>query len=278
MSIDADDLARTALVDLIPRHRYRLAGRSDERFLTFAAGCVRVAFQHLGAHPSLLLFCGPGQDPREAARLAARWAEANWRPTAIQRRVTPGVVAVHVAPARELAPAGPVEGAPAPAVVWTVDAGSGRVETPAGPRGGPSPGPLRRAARELAAGRPAVPLGVLDHAERDVMQIRRGYSIGSVPGVVGLLLVLLGLRFAYTVYVDFAYRQWLALPRDLVLLLGVIGAAALAFDYGGLRSRLPGFSSPRRWVPALSWAGYVAAVVVAAALLSLLIPIRVPRA
>src|SRR2546430_4689668 len=99
MSIDADDLARTALVDLIPRHRYRTAGRSDERFTSFAPLCVRVAFQHLGAHPSLLLFCGPGQDAREAARLAAGWAEANWRPTAIQRLPPPGAGALPPPPA-----------------------------------------------------------------------------------------------------------------------------------------------------------------------------------
>jgi len=50
----------------------------------------------------------------------------------------------------------------------------------------------------------------------------------------------------------------------------VIGAAALAFDYGGLRGRVPGFSSPRRWVPMLSWVGYVTAVLVAAFLVGLI--------
>src|SRR5437763_1035427 len=120
MSIDADDLARTALVDLIPRHRYRTAGRSDERFASFA------------------------------------------------------------------------------------------------------------------------PLGVLDYAERSVMQVRRGATMGGAPGIVGLLLGLLALRLAVNIYGDVAAGRWLALPQDLVLLLGVLGAGALALDYNGIRSRLPG--------------------------------------
>ncbi len=278
MAIDADDLARTALVDLIPRHRYRLAGRTDERFAGFALLCVRIAFQHHGAHPSLLLFCGPGQDPREAARRAAAWAVASWRPSAVQPRVTPHVVAVHVAAPEQLAPAGPVTGAAAPAVTWTVDAATGAVAAPDRPRGGPAVGPIRRAARHLARGGPAAPVGALDVAERSVMHVRRGVAISGGPGVAGLLLVLLGLRFAFAVFGDVVTRQWLVLPRDLVLLAGVVGAAALAFDYGGVRQRLPGFSSSRRWVPLLSWVGYIAAVLVAAALLGLLVPLQGARA
>jgi hypothetical protein len=279
MSIEAEELARTALVELIPRRRYRLAGRGDERFAAFAPQCVRIAFQHLGAHPSLLLFCGPAQDPREAARRAAAWAAASWRPSAIQRRVRPGVVAVHVARAGELAAAGPVEGAEAPAVVWTVDAESGAVQAPASPRGGPPAGPVRRAARHLARGGEPAPLGALDVAERGVMQARRGgYAPGTVPSVVGLLLALVALRLAFGVYGDVVSRQWLALPRDVTLLAGVVGAAALLFDYAGIRGRLPGFSSSRRWVPALSWVGYVAVVLAATALLGLLVPEVPPRA
>jgi hypothetical protein len=87
------------------------------------------------------------------------------------------VVAVHVAAASALARPGPVEDAAVPAVVWTVDAESGRVEAPSSPRGGP---------------------------------------------------------------------------------------------YGGLRGRMPGFSSPRRWVPMLSWVGYVTAFLVAAFLVGLI--------
>ena len=272
MPIDADDLSRTALVQLIPRQRYRTAARTDERFASFAPHCVRLAFQHMGAHPSLLLFCGPGQDVREAARLAASWAAANWQPSAVQRTVQPGVVAVHVAPAPALAAPGPVEGAAVPAVVWTVDAETGAVATPPGPRGGPSAGPIRAAARHLASGGPASPIGHLDYAERNVMLVRRSISFRQAPGIVGLLLAFLTFRQALTVFGEVTAGRWLTVPRDGVLLLGLVGALLLALDAGGLRSRLPGFSSRRRWMPVLSWAGYVVVVVVAAALLGLLIP------
>lgn len=271
--MDADDLARTALAELIPRQRYRTSVRSDARFESFAPLCLRVAFQHLGPRPSLLLFCGPGQDAREAARRAAAWAVENWRPSAIQRRVEPSVVAVAIGPAAELPPAGAVDGAAGAAVVWTVDAESGHVQAPVTPAGGPSLGIVRRAARDLAAGRPPAPIAALDVAERNVMLGRgRRYRAGAVPGIVGLVLVLLAVRFAFTVFGDVAAQRWAALPQDAVLLAGVVGAAALAFDIGGLRSRLPGFSSSRRWLPLLSWVGYIAVVVVAAYLLGLLEP------
>ena len=52
-----------------------------------------------------------------------------------------------------LASAGPVEGTAAPAVVWTVDAESGEVAAPPGPRGGPSAGAVRRAERRLRSRR-----------------------------------------------------------------------------------------------------------------------------
>jgi hypothetical protein len=273
MSIDADDLARTALAELIPRQRYRTSARTDARFESFTPLCLRIAFQHLGARPSLLLFCGPGQDAGEAARRAAAWATENWRPSAIQRRVEPSVVAVAIAPPAELPPAGTVDGATGPAVVWTVDADTGSVHAPVTPAGGPSLGIVRKAARDLAAGRPPAPIAALDVAERNVMLGRgRRYTAGAVPGIVGLVLVLLAVRFAFTVFGDLTAQRWVALPRDAVLLAGVLGAAALAFDVGGLRSRLPGFSSSRRWLPLLSWVGYVAVVVVAALLLGLLEP------
>lgn len=273
MSIDADDLARTALAELIPRQRYRTSARTDARFESFTPLCLRVAFQHLGAHPSLLLFCGPGQDVAEAARRAAAWAVENWRPSAIQRRVEPSVVAVAIARPGQLPPAGLVDGAAGPAVIWTVDADTGHVHAPVTPAGGPSLGIVRRAARELAAGRPAAPIAALDVAERNVMLGRgRRYSARGVPGIVGLVLVLLAVRFAFTVFGDLTTQHWVALPRDAVLLAGVVGAAALAFDVGGLRSRLPGFSSSRRWLPLLTWVGYIAVVVVAALLLGLLEP------
>lgn len=276
-AIDTEDFARTVLVALIPRRRYRTAGRTDERFASFAPLCRRIAFQHLGAHPSLLLFCGPNQDARVAARRAAAWAHANWTPTAIQRQVLPGVVAVHVAPALGLGRPGWVEDAAVPSVVWTVDADSGRVEAPAGPRGGPPARTFAHAARHLAGGGAPASFGELDYAERGIMQVhRRSPAVTRVPGVAGLVLALLGIRFAFTVWGDIMGGRWLTLPRDLVLLAGIVGAVALAFDYGGVRGRLPGFSSTRRWVPALTWIGYIAAVVIVAGLLGLLIP-RGPR-
>src|SRR2546429_452960 len=108
------------------------------------------------------------------------------------------------------APGGTLEDAATPAAVWTVDAESGAVQAPGGPRGGPSAGLVRRAARHLAGGGPATPLGALDLAERGVMQVRRGYAGGGVPSVVGLLLALLALRLALGVYGDIAGRHWLA--------------------------------------------------------------------
>jgi hypothetical protein len=277
-AIDTEDLARTVLVALIPHRRYRTAGRNDERFASFAPLCQRIAFQHLGAHPSLLLFCGPDHDPREAARRAASWAGANWTPSAIQRQVLPGVVAVHVAPHSRLARPGWVEDAAVPSAVWTVDADSGHVEAPAGPQGGPPARAVERAARHLATGGAPATFGELDYAERGIMQVhRRSTTVARAPGVAGLLLMLLGFRFAYTVFGDVMGGRWLTLPRDLVLLAGIVGAVALVFDYGGIRGRLPGFSSTRRWVPALTWVGYIAVVVIVAGLLGLLIP-RGPRA
>jgi hypothetical protein len=157
-------------------------------------------------------------------------------------------------------------------VVWTVDADTGRVEAPWRPAGGPSAGSLRRAAAHLAAGGPATPIGILGQAERGVMQGRSRSAISGGSGLLQLALVFVGLRFVFTVYGDVIGGRWLALPRDLVLLAGVIGAALLAMDYQGLRSRLPGFSSSRPWVPILSWVGYVGAVLIAVALLGLLIP------
>jgi hypothetical protein len=273
MPLDADDVARTALADLVPRQHYRLAGLTDARFAAFAGDVVRVAFQHLGPRPSLVLFSGPGQRPEEAARRAAEWAAASWQPTAIQRRVAPSVVVVQVADRSELAPAGPVEGAAVPAMIWTVDRDRGTVEAPAGLPGGPRAGSVRRAVGDLMAGRPAVPIGVLGAAERELMKGgSRALSGAVVPGIVGLVLVLVGIRLALNVLGDVTGQHWSALPRDAILLLGVIGAGLLLSDYGGLRARLPGFSSRRRWVALLSWAGYVAAVVVVAAVAGFVVP------
>ncbi len=94
MRFDAEDLARPALVRILPRSRHRQAAPTDARFAAVAANAVRVAFRQQGARPSFLIFTGPGQDPRAAALAAAEWDAANWRPNAVQRRVPPGVVTV----------------------------------------------------------------------------------------------------------------------------------------------------------------------------------------
>src|SRR5690349_22415055 len=129
LPFSVEDLALTALVRILPRSRYRLAAQTDSRFQAFAGNTTRIAYRQQGATPAFLLFSGPGQDARAAAAAAAVYAEATWRPNAIQRRVRPGVVVVHVAPAAQLAEAGPVVGTAVPSAIWTVDSDSGHVET-----------------------------------------------------------------------------------------------------------------------------------------------------
>ena len=53
----------------------------------------------LSAPVSTTIAARSGERSRLAATAAAAWAEANWRPNAIQRRVRPGVVVVQIAPA-----------------------------------------------------------------------------------------------------------------------------------------------------------------------------------
>src|SRR5260370_36662270 len=130
LSFSAEDFARTSLVRILPRSRYRLAAQTDARFQSFANSTTRIAYRQQGATPAFLLFSGPGQNPHAAATAAASWAEANWRPNAIQRRARPGVVVVHVAPGNQLTPAGPVAGATVQSAVWTVDSAVGKVGTP----------------------------------------------------------------------------------------------------------------------------------------------------
>jgi hypothetical protein len=131
LPFSAEDFARAGLVRILPRSRYRLAAQTDSRFVSFAGNTARIAYRQQGPTPAFLLFSGAGQDPHAAALAAASWAEANWRPNAIQRRVRPGVVVVHVAPGNQLTPAGPVAGAIVPATVWTVDSATGKSRRPA---------------------------------------------------------------------------------------------------------------------------------------------------
>jgi hypothetical protein len=93
-----------------------------------------------------------------------------------------------------------------------------------------------------------------------------------VPGLGALVLLLLGIRVAMSVYGDVVRRDWLSLPRDVVLLAGLVGAALLLYDWAGLRTRLPGFSSRHRWVSVLTWVGYIAAVIIVAEALGYVIP------
>lgn len=87
MAFTVEDFARAALIRFLPRSRYRLAAQSDSRFQSFASNTARIAYRQQGATPALLLFSGPGQDAGAAATAAAAWAEANWRPNAVQRKV-----------------------------------------------------------------------------------------------------------------------------------------------------------------------------------------------
>ncbi len=164
MPFEVEDFARAALVRILPRTRYRLAAQTDSRFQNFAGSTVRIAYRQQGATPAFLLFSGPGQNPQSAAMAAAAWAEANWRPNAIQRRVRPGVVVVHVAPGNQLTPAGPVAAAVVPSTVWTVDSATGKVDTAGNPPGSPPASELRRSASSLMRGEAAPTLSELDLA------------------------------------------------------------------------------------------------------------------
>src|SRR5947209_20053494 len=96
-SYSADDLALAALLKIVPAG-YRLVDVTDTRFPGVRDKFVRLALKHVGPRPSLVGFCGPDQDPVAAAGAAAAWAAANLGPTAIQRRVDPGVVVVTLEP------------------------------------------------------------------------------------------------------------------------------------------------------------------------------------
>jgi hypothetical protein len=267
LPFDVEDLARTSLVRILPRSRYRLAAQTDSRFQSFAGNTARIAYRQQGATPAFLLFSGPGQNPHAAATAAATWAEANWRPNAIQRRVKPGVVVVHVAPGNQLTPAGPVAGAVVPAAVWTVDSATGKVETAGNPPGSPAASHLKTAATNLMRGVPAPSLGELDLAEQNVMQIRSVGTPRVVGGVVTICLVLVALRYGMGgLFGLFALPGALAagnLAEAGSLLVGVLILAAILLGIGvvlnvaNLAFRVPGFSSPVSRTRSLTWGGYV---------------------
>jgi hypothetical protein len=275
LPFSAEDFARTSLVRILPRSRYRLAAQNDARFQSFANNTFRIAYRQQGATPSFLLFSGEGQNPQAAATAAAAWAETNWRPNAIQRRVSPGVVVVHVAPGNQLTPAGLVAGAVIPAAVWTVDSATGKVETAGKPPGSPSGGDLRQAASAMMRGLPAPTLGELDLAEKGVMQLRTTTMPRAFGGLLGLALLYLGFRYGMT-----GLLGLLVLPEILtgslggdrlalaasfgisvLMLVGIVLGLALLFNFRNAAMRIPLFSSATPSTRNLAWGGYVAVMV-----------------
>ena len=291
MAFAVEDLARTALVRILPRSRYRLAAPTDSRFASFTANAARIAYRQQGATPAFLIFSGPGQDPRAAATAAAAWAEANWRPNAIQRRVRPGVVVVQVAPAGELTKPGLVDSTAVPAAIWTVDSETGRVDASGQPPGSPSGGEVRRAGAALAQGLPAPSLGELDHAEREIMQMRTRAMPQAIGGVVGILLVIFAFRYGLGALGSlmglssllrspqavnafpggglFVYGELLV---NFLIVAGIVVGLGVLFNIGNLAYRLPGFSSPVPRRRNMTWVGYATVMIVLAVVLDGVLP------
>jgi len=279
-----EDLARASLVRILPRGRYRLAAQTDARFQSFAGNTTRIAYRQQGATPAFLLFSGPGQNPHAAAMAAATWAEANWRPNAIQRRVRPGVVVVHVAPGNQLTPAGPVAGAVVPSAIWTVDSATGKVEVVGKPPGSPAASELKNAASSLMRGMPAPSLGDLDLAEKGVMQLRSVAMPRAVGGLLGLFLVYFGIRYGFL-----GLTSLMILPSylgaggatgdvstlltvadllvNILLLAGILLGAGILFNVRNMAVRLPGLSSSSSTMRNLTWGGYIAAMIALAVVL-----------
>jgi hypothetical protein len=291
MAFTVEDLARTALIRILPRGRYRLAAQNDARFQAFTPNVSRIAYRQQGPTPAFLLFSGPGQEPRAAALSAAAVAEATWRPNAIQRTVRPGVVVVQVAPGAQLAAAGPVAGSAVPAAIWTVDSETGRVEVSGKPPGSPSGGEVQRAAAALAKGAPAPSLGELDLAERAVMQQRtRGIPPRLFSGVAGILLFFFVLRYGLGGVFSLmalpaailsggfgstpggALIEVASLVANVLLLAGILLGVGLVFNFRNLAFRLPGFSSPVPTTRNLAWGGYAAVMIALAVILNGALP------
>jgi hypothetical protein len=291
VAFTVEDLARTALIRILPRSRYRTAAQNDSRFQAFVPNVARIAYRQQGATPAFLLFSGPGQDPRAAALSAAAVAGATWRPNAIQRTVRPGVVVVHVAPGAQLAAAGPVVGAAVPAAIWTVDSETGRVEVAGKPPGSPPIGEIQRAAATLAKGVPAPSMGELDLAERAVMQVRtRGMPPRVFSGVVGVLLFIFVMRYGLAGIFSLmalpsailggdlgstpglAFVEIASLVANVLLLAGILLGVGLVFNFRNLAFRLPGFSSPVPTTRNLAWGGYAVVMIALAVILNGALP------
>ena len=271
MPFTVEDLALTSLVRILPRSRYRLAGQTDARFQSFAGNTTRIAYRQQGPTPAFLLYSGPGQDPHAAALAAASWAEANWRPNAIQRKVRQGVVVVHVAPGSGLTAAGPVAGAAVPAAVWTVDSETGRVVVAGSPPGSPSGGDVKRAALALLGGMPAPSLGELDRAERNVMQVRTIGSPRILTGAISICVLLIVLQFAFGGVMSLGRMPSLIASGNataiaggvvsVLLLAGLVFGIAVLFNFFNLAFRTPGFSSPVQRTRNLAWGGFAAVMI-----------------
>ena len=285
MPFTAEELAVTALVHILPRSRYRLAAQTDGRFQTFASNTTRIAYRQQGGTPAFLLFSGPGQNPNAAALAAAAWAHANWRPNAIQRKVKPGVVVVHVAPGNQLTPAGPVPGTAVPATVWTVDSATGKVVAAGKPPGSPSAGEIKSAASSLMRGVPAPPLGELDLAERGVMQMRTVRMAPALSYGVGILLFIFALRYGLgglfglitlpsVLNGGSGLRSYetLSVVLSVVLLCGILFGAAVLFNFRNLAYSAPGFSSPTPGVRNVAWGAYIAVMIGTAVLYDGVLP------
>ena len=284
MPFSVEDLALTALVRILPQSRYRLAALPDARFQSFAGNTSRIAYRQQGATPAFLLFSGPGHNPHAAAMAAASWAEANWRPNAIQRKVRPGVVVVHVAPGNQLTPSGPVAGAAVPAAVWTVDSATGRAATDGRPPGSPSAGEISHAASNLMRGVPAPSLGELDLAEKGVMQLRTYAAPRWLSAVAGLLLFYLAIRYGLA-----GLASLMVMPSILgdsqaplyvvvgfganaLMVVGIACGAALLFNVRNLALRAPGFASAVAARRNAAWGTYIAAMIGLAVVLEAIVP------
>lgn len=193
-SYSADDLAIAALLKIVPGG-YRLIDVSDTRFTGVREHFTRLALRHVGSRPCLVGFCGPEQDAEIAAAAAAGWAAATLVPTAIQRRVKPGVVVIAIDPPPGVQP-GSVRGVPARTAIWTV--AGGRLHASGRPTGAPSPRLVRNALAALERGESPPSIGQVDVAERALMSgrgNRRTFTLGGGAGIGTLVVIFLLLRF-----------------------------------------------------------------------------------
>jgi hypothetical protein len=201
------------------------------------------------------------------------------------------VVVVQVAPPGELVTPGLVASTAVPAAIWTVDSDSGRVDTAGQPPGSPSGAEVRRAGAALAQGLPAPSLGELDHAEREIMQMRSVAMPPALGGVAGILLFIFAIRYGFgALFSLFILSSYLrsaqgasATPGgpvviygellvNLLILVGIVVGVGVLFNIRNLAFRLPGFSSPVPRARTMTWVGYGAVMVLLAVMLDVVLP------